>query len=381
MHIGIDIRSLLAPQRTGVGEYIYELLNTLFIQDTTNYYYLFYNIHNKKNNNFLPEWKLPQVHFIHHGWPNKIFNSSIFTFHHPQIDKLIKQKLDFFYSPHLNFTALSPSIPRLLTIHDLAFELFPHFFSLKQRIWHQAVQPRKQCVAARFITTPSENTKRDLINYYHIDPAKIEVIYPGISSLFTNKLLELNQEKIKKTYQLTDPFILFLGTFEPRKNILSLIQAFELCYSQLPEPHLLVIAGSEGWKNKELYHYISQSPLKEKIKFINYVPSEDKPALYKAASIFVYPSFYEGFGFPVLEAMVSGTPIITSQFSSLPEITSKTAYLINPHQPHSIAKGIYRILSDKKIKQSLIEAAGIQAQKFNWIKTAIKFLDLTKKMI
>jgi glycosyltransferase involved in cell wall biosynthesis len=381
MHIGIDIRPLLSPERTGIGEYTFEFLNALFSKSTPHEYTLLYNIFNKKNTLSNIQWQSPQVQYQATHWPNKLFNASLSILKRPYLDRVIgKKPLDIFFSPHLNFTSLSPSIPSLLTVHDISFTIAPNFFTLKQNLWHKAIHPEEQCRKARMIITPSENTKRDLAQLYRIDPEKIQVLYPGLSSLFSPAAKVSTRDHIKQKYQLPTSFILFLGTIEPRKNILGLIEAFEQNNSKLPKPYTLVIAGSMGWKNTAVYRRAQSSLLKERIKFIGYIAPEDKPALLEAADLFVYPSFYEGFGFPVLEAMAMGTPVITSARSSLPEITGRTAYLINPHKPHEIAQGINRILNNEDLKNTLRVQGKNQAQKFNWHTTIDQWLRLIEQM-
>ena len=196
--------------------------------------------------------------------------------------------------------------------------------------------------------------------------------------------------KIKKKYNLPDNFILFLGTIEPRKNIIGLIEAFEIFNIQYPISNTsLVIAGAPGWSNKKVYERAASSPLRDKIKFLGFIKPEEKPALYAAASLFVYPSFYEGFGFPVLEALASGTPVITSNRSSLPEISQSAAYLVNPNKPHEIAEGIRYLLNHNHNPRNPLEICVIcaqtkngrvQAEKFSWNQTAQEWLRLIKKL-
>ncbi|KKP59431.1 MAG: Glycosyl transferase, group 1 [Candidatus Magasanikbacteria bacterium GW2011_GWC2_34_16] len=375
MNIGIDIRPLMDKIKTGVGEYTFELLNAVFSIDKTNQYFLFYNS-NKNISANLPKWNYDNVHYVGLNWPNKLLSCLLFL-------KILKLnnlaqnhyfKIDLWFSPNLNFTNLSKNIPYILVIHDLTNELYPHFFTKRQQLRYEIIRPKTQCQRANLIITPSENTKRDLINLYDINPDKIKVIYPGLASTFVANNTQ-PVDLVKTKYNLPEKFILFLGTIEPRKNINGLIEAFEQSYSKLPAPHSLVIAGAPGWRNKNIYNKAQSSPLKDKIKFINYINPEDKPALYKTAALFVYPSFYEGFGFPVLEAMASRLPIITSNRSSLPEITNTQVCLINPNNPTDIAKGITSILNNTK-KQP----REYKIQKFSWKLAAEEWLEYIKNL-
>ena len=391
MNIGIDIRCLMKTPRTGVGEYTYELANAIFKIDKTNQYFLFCNSF-KDNSQDLPKWDFSNVHYINTRYPNKLLNASLKLFGRPRLDKLIaktgglkiencKLKIDYWFSPNLNFTSLSSNVKQILTIHDLSFEFYPQFFTRKQQFWHKIINPKKQCRRADIIVTPSQNTKRDVADFYGINPEKIKVIYPGLAEGF----IKINNGPAfasllwatagKEKHNLPEHFILFLGAIEPRKNITNIIKAFELVYHELSS-YYLVIAGAPGWQNQAIYDYAKQSPAKDKIKFIGYVEPGDKPALYSAADLFVYPSFYEGFGFPVLEAMAMGTPVITSNRSSLPEVTQNSAYLCSPNSPQEIAQGIKTILNNQPLRETLTQRGLEQSKKFSWENAAKEWLEI-----
>ncbi|MFH1292443.1 MAG: glycosyltransferase family 1 protein [bacterium] len=362
------------PIRTGIGEYTGELLDAIFSNDQKNQYFLFYNSRQEVSKN-IPDWKQENVQTTSTHWPNKLFNSSVKFLKRPRLDKLICHcdkafQLDIFFSPNLNFTALSKKTKHVLTIHDLSFEFYPEFYTIKQRLWHKFINPKKQCEQADLILTPSENTKKDIINYYKIDSEKIKTIYPGLSKVKKNNESPVNYDDIKKKYSLPDKFILFLGTVEPRKNIIGLIEAFEKAHNLLPDNCYLVIAGAPGWKNKAIHEYAEKSKYKNYIKLIGYIDPKDKAVIYSLADIFIYPSFYEGFGFPVLEAMNAGTPVITSNRSSLPEISGNSAYLVNPNKSTEIAQAMVELIKQEKLREYFKNKGLEQAKKFNWQKTA-----------
>ncbi|MBP6859390.1 MAG: glycosyltransferase family 4 protein [Candidatus Magasanikbacteria bacterium] len=388
MNIGIDIRPLMSPARSGVGEYTYELVDALLKIDTKNHYFLFYNSY-KNTSHHIPTWNQANVHYVHKKWPNKFFNIAIKIFGIPHIDSIIKKtvnpplshELDYFFSPNFGFSALGKKTKHILTVHDLSFEFFPEFFSFKQKLWHWAINPKRQCQNAHLILTPSENTKRDIISRYQVPAEKIKVIYPGISCHRTQNSEQPETQKldILQKYNLPHNYLLFLGTAEPRKNIIGLIEAFEKASQNtiLPKsstPYSLVITGYKGWKDKKIYQKFLSSPIKERIKFIGPVEATDKPALYAASTLFIYPSFYEGFGFPVAEAMACGTPVITSNRSSLPEISGSSAFLINPNRPSELADAIAKMLNEKTLREHFKNSGLEQSKKFNWEKSAQEFL-------
>lgn len=376
MNIGIDIRPLMTAPRTGVGEYTYELLNAIFNIDRENQYFLFYNSSRDVSAN-IPDWKYDNVKITGSHTPNKFFNTSLGLFGRPRLDKMCgPQKIDHWFSPNLSFTTLSRGVKYILTIHDLSFDFFPEFSTRKQYFWHKAVRPKKQCKRADIIITPSENTKRDIVDYYKIPPGKIKVIYPGINAAHDGT----KTEEIRKKYDLPEKFILFLGTIEPRKNIIGLIEAFEMLRAKYPATAHLVIAGAPGWKNKKIFARAKASKVAGKIHFIDFVAPEDKAALYAAANIFVYPSLYEGFGFPVLEAMSAGTPVITSNRSSLSEIVGSAAYLVDPTRPEQITLAMNELLTKPELCAWHVQKRSEQVKKYSWEKAAREWLNLAKSL-
>jgi len=366
----------MTKNKTGVGEYTDNLLNAIFLLDKKNNYYLFYNSHKNQEKN-IPRYPYDNVHYVCLKYSNKLLNLGLFL-NLIQIQKLIDVPLDWWYSPNFNFLSLSKNIHRLLTVHDLSFELFPEFYTIKQRLWHWAIRPRRQCQLANVIITPSENTKRDLVDYYKIKPEKIKVIYPGISpdfSLTENKLSELKSLIIKK-YNLPENFILFIGSIEPRKNIPTLIKAFEKLPANISNEYSLIIVGATGWKNNDIYKLATKSSISNKIKFLGYIPNNEKPAFYALSQLFVFPSYYEGFGFPIVEAMTMKTPIISSNRSSLSEISNDSVYLINPNRPDELNHAIKKIITENPLKKHLIEKGFLTSQQFSWTKAAAQWLDI-----
>lgn len=382
MNIGIDISPLASSFRSGVGEYTYELLKALFAIDKKNQYFLFLNAWNKKQTHeFFPPQK--NVHLIRTYYPNKIFHAITKIFHRPFLDTLIVKEyekkhhvkighLNVFFSPNIGFVSLSSHCKNIFTIHDLSFELFPQCFSLKMRLWHAFLRPKNQCENSDLILVPSQSTKRDIEEQYGISPEKIKVLPLGVSSVFEFSRAEVHQ--VRHKYGLPEKFILFLGTLEPRKNIEGIIEAYRLFGSS--RGYELIIAGGKGWKYKKILKKIEDTP---GVRYIGYVDPKEKPALFRAASVFVFPSFYEGFGLPVLEAFQSGVPVITSDRSSLPELTDGAAALVNPHLFEEIQVALERILSDEPLKKNMIQTGKERAKDFVWEKSAREFLDILQK--
>lgn len=376
MKIAIDIRCLMNPNYSGVAQYAYNQLDNLFKLDSQNQYKLFYNSSQNIEAN-LPKFNYPNVRFYGFKYPNKLLNSSFLFLHWPAIDQLVSG-CDIFFLPNPNFYSFSPDARIVTTIHDLSFELYPDFFSAKQRIWHKLINAKKLAAKSRAIIADSSNTKNDLVKLYGIAESKIKVIYPGIDHA-KYKVIEPGQlQEIKNSYNLPDSFILFLGTIEPRKNIEGIIDAFNLAKAeyQALENLNLVIAGAKGWKCQRIFQAAEKSPFANQIKFLGYVPEADKPYLYNLAGLFVFPSFYEGFGLPVLEAQACGLPVIASDISAFPEVLSDSAYLINPDNLNEIAQAINQIFSQSELKQSLIQKGLQNSQGFSWQNCAQETLNL-----
>lgn len=381
MKIGIDVRCLMEGRRTGVEEYTINLLKEVLRLDTQNEYLLFFNSWKNFRADLLWIKEFPNVKIRRFKIPNKILNLCFWYLNWPKIDQMLGG-VDVFFMPNLTFYALSRKAKLIVTWHDLSFERYPEMFSFKRRLWHYLVQPKKICQRAERIIAVSQSTKNDLVSLYKINPKKISILYSGISDKF--KVIDRNNTKllaVKERYQLPYRFILYLGTIEPRKNITSLIKAFNQFKKWAQKEnneelnkYKLVIAGQDGWLMAEILKEIIRSPFKEDILKINFVAENDKEYFYNLASLFIYPSFFEGFGFPPLEAMRCGVPVITSHSSSLPEVVDDGGVLIDPNRPDEISLAIREILTDKSLHEKLIKKGPQQAQKFNWSKSAKKFI-------
>lgn len=382
MRIGIDIRSLAAGRRTGVEEYTIGLLKELFRLGGGHEYVLFYNAWGNAEPDLSFAEGFPHVSIRRFHIPNKLLNLSLWYFRYPKLDRLIGG-VDVFFMPNLNFAAFSKETKLFVTAHDLSFELFPEHFSWKQRLWHFAINFRGLLRRADRVIAVSKSTQDDLLSFYALPKEKVSVICSGVDERFKpisrNDLgLIATQEK----YHLPYRFFLYLGTIEPRKNLESLIKAFEVFHrTAIGEAgkYELVLAGRPGWNYKGLFKLIAASTAKEAIHMVGFVDDADKPALYNLASVFVYPSFYEGFGFPPLEALACGTPVIASHSASLPEVIGEAGVLIDPYRPDEILQALREITKDRSFQEKLRERALTQRRYFTWYQAGQAFLDLLKQ--
>ena len=392
MTIGIDIRVLSRGTRTGIEEYTINLLDFLLPLDKSINYKLFYNGYRKIELNY--SWaNLDNVEIKKFRFPN----NGLFLFNRwarwPKIDRLLGG-VDIFFNPHFFIAPVSLGCKKTVTFHDLSFELYPQLFSLSKRVWQKILMnTKKEAKEANQIISVSISTKQDLIDFYKIPENKIKVIYSGVDENLKNFTLvsdriSANKQnskilEIKKKYHLPNKFILYFGTIEPRKNLIGLIKTFEK-FKKSYEPQItnykLVIAGKKGWLYKNVLKTAKRSHFSKEIILTDFINNEDKAYLYNLASLFVYPSFYEGFGFPPLEAMVCGLPVITSNLSSLPEIVGKAAIMINPYNIDEFAWAMYLLLKDKNLRKRLIKEGTEQVKKFRWKRCAEETLNVLKNL-
>jgi glycosyltransferase involved in cell wall biosynthesis len=260
---------------------------------------------------------------------------------------------------------LTSDCPFVITVHDLSFLFYPQGFRPLNRIYLQFLTQLSARRARRVIAV-SHSTKRDLVQHYGLPPDKVDVIHNGVDASFrplpTDQVAEFRSRS-----RLPGRFVLFVGTLEPRKNVAGLIEA----YARLPKerPPLLLVGG-KGWLYDDIFARVEALNLSDEVHFVGYVPAEDLPYWYNAAELFVYPSLYEGFGLPPLEAMACGTAVITSTASSLPEVVGEAGLLVDPAEPAALARAMEQVLSDRELRETVRAAGRVRAQGFSWERTA-----------
>ncbi len=382
MIVGIDARCLEEEKISGVGEYVLELLKNIFEIDRANRYIIFSNSFREKKNNFSWCKRYSNVEVKKFHFPNKLLNFSIWYFGWPKVDRLIG-KVDIFFAPNIAFLSVSQRCRLVVTFHDLSYERYPEFFAIKKKLWHFVINPSSLAKKADKIVAVSASTKEDLKNLYDLSEEKIKVIYHGVSGNY--KILDRNNPKfleIQKKYKLPYKFILCLGSIEPRKNIVSLIRAYEKLRDGEPKlaEYKLVIVGGYGWLYDDVVRISSESKYKDDIIFTGYVDRGDKVFIYNLASLFVYPSFFEGFGLPPLEAMACGVPVITSNCSSLPEVIGNSTIMIDPDRPDEITQAICAVLKDENLRNHLIKTGLERVKLFSWKKCAEETIKLFEEV-
>jgi glycosyltransferase involved in cell wall biosynthesis len=275
---------------------------------------------------------------------------------------------------------VSPSIKSkyVITIHDLIPILYPEYVGSIYSLQAKYFYPLAIKHASKIITD-SNHTKNDIIRLYNVPENKIEVIYPGVSNHFKPASRE-EKNKVLQKYNLIYPFILFVGAIEPKKNIDLLIKAFYICQKKNMNLHL-VIAGKKAWKYETIFNLIDTLNIHCKIHILNFVPYEDLPALYSSAEVFVFPSRYEGFGLPPLEAMQCGVPVITSNVSSLPEIVGEGGIMVSPDNYEMLAEAILKVTSDTHVRSQASIYSLSRAKLFSWKETGEKTIKVYNSVL
>lgn len=368
MKIAIDITaSAWTGKRSGVGHYISALTNNLADIDSNNEYLLYAyfsrDFEQRRKSLFIPQKE---------NFRLKVRRIPIQVFNFLAVNvplNLLSERVDVIHSPFY-----VPPHPRkirtILTIHDLTSILFPQFHTKYVR--RLGVEIRRSCRRIDKVIAVSENTKGDVVNLFGIPEEKVVVTHEAADEIFKPLKDAAKIASIKAKYKIPNEFVLFVGTLEPRKNIIALIKAFSLMKDKIE--HKLVVVGKKGWLYTEIFEQVAKLGVEDRVVFTGYVPDEDLVWIYNACDVFVYPSVYEGFGLPVIEAMACGAPVITSNTSSLPEVAGNAAILVNPQNIDEISTNIMKVLEDDNLKKQLSQKGIEQAKKFSWKKTAEKTL-------
>ncbi len=266
------------------------------------------------------------------------------------------------------------SCKRILTIHDMAWTKYPD--AVQGPMLRILSSLADQVHSSDRVLVVSEATKQDLIRYCRVDSQKVRVIYNGVSERFHP--LSGSLEAVRERYGLPKRFVLFVGTVEPRKNLARLVEAFNHAAGRIEQS--LVVVGAKGWKTSPIYQEISRSPVRDRIHVAGFVPDEDLPAVYNLADAFMYPSLYEGFGIPVVEAMACGIPVVTSDVSSLPEVAGDAALLVDPLDTARLAEAMERIVHDHAMRAAL-RAKGLErAKRFSWDASAAQVVQCFREL-
>lgn len=375
MKVALELQPLL-KHRTGVGWYTFEIIKRLVEQESGIEYSGFY--FNFLNRNQLPE-ELSNVtskvcKLMHYRVYQRIWNYVPISY-----SSIFGRKADIY---HFFNYLVPPGVKGkvIVTIYDMVFKRFPgtmsnaNFKALENNLLKSADR-------ADIIITISENSKNEIVQYLGIDPAKIQIVSPGVDVARYKEDISVSQkEAVKRKYNLPDEYILYLGTLEPRKNVESIIDSFFCLRESYNKDIKLVIAGKKGWGFDTIFQRVESYGLQECVDFIGYVEEVDKPAIYNMAEVFMFPSLYEGFGMPVIEAMAAGVPVITSNNSSLPEAAGDAAKLLDPMDTEAMAAELYNILTNSSMRDEMIKKGLEQSSRFTWENSIEQLVNIYKRI-
>ncbi len=281
---------------------------------------------------------------------------------------------------HVSYIA-PPRIPcpTVVSVHDIIYALMPETFSARDRLILSSLVPVSMRRAARVLTL-SENSRQDMLTRYKLPADKVVAIHLAPAGHF-RPVSTADIERARQKYDTSQSFVLAVGNLQQRKNLVRLMEAFVQAKQTHRLPHKLVLVGKQHWGYEAIWASVQANNVAAHVKFTGYIPDEDMPALYSAADLFVYPSLYEGFGLPVLEAMACGTPVVTSNTSSLPEIAGQAALMVDPYNVQAISEAIAQGLLDENMRSTL-RAKGIeQARRFSWAETARQTLKIYEDIV
>ena len=279
---------------------------------------------------------------------------------------LRREGVTLFHAPHY---VLPPLVrcKSVVTIHDCIHLMFPQYLPNRAALWYARASITLAARRATRVMTVSESSKRDILRFVDTRPEKIDVIYNAYDERFAIEPAEEDVARVRERYQLHDPFILYAGNVKPHKNLERLIRAFARVKLQAGRNDLrLVLLGDDVSRYGSLRRTVEEAGVRPDVRFFGFVPPRTLAALYRMASVFAFPSLYEGFGLPPLEAMACGTPVVTSRISSLPEVVGDGALLVDPYSEEEIAGGIARLLDDTQLRRVLIERGLARAASFSW---------------
>ena len=363
MRVAIDARKL---HDFGIGTYIRNLLRQLARIDHDTEYVLLCG----EADLGVAAQLGPNFRAVLEPSPNYSIREQI---HVPWV--LRRERPDLYHAPHYVLPA-GVSCRSVVTIHDCIHLMFPQY--LPNRMAHAYARAQMWAAARRSdcILTVSDASKRDILHFFNVPPEKIVVIYNAIDTHFSVTPPAEAVTRVRERYQLDHKFVLYVGNIKPHKNLVRLIEAFdELRRGELEDLKLLII-GDEISKLPALRRAVHRHKLHKHVRFLGFLPDDQLAVLYRLASVFVFPSLYEGFGLPPLEAMASGTPVVTSNVSSLPEVVGDAAVLVDPYDVDSIVDGLRRVLTDPALAEDLRRRGRERAREFSWERSVARTRDL-----
>ena len=366
MLIGVDASRTTTTQRTGTEAYSLFLLREIARQSAAKGHEIrfYYNMRPRE-----------QLFSAADNVDHRVIPFPRMWTHLRLASELHRNAPDVFFTP-AHVIPFSYSRPSVATVHDLGFVHFPEAHTRRQ-LTYLRWSTKHNANRAKLIIADSEASKADLRCYYGVDPARIEVVYPGVDPTLRPIADQQKLTAVTRKYGVIPPFMLYIGTIQPRKNLVRLID----CFLDSDVDYRLVIAGKAGWLSESIISHIDNLEGDERARIClpGYIAEEDKAALLSAAEAVVFPSLYEGFGFPLVEANACGTPVLSSDSSSLPEIAGDAALLVDPRDEQALQEGIRRIAVDTALRNRLVQAGIENGKRFSWETAAEKTLEVFER--
>lgn len=375
LQIGIDYTAAM-HQSAGIGRYTRELVRALAGQ-SNGAGEIQYRLFIADGTQFEPVSPGSNFSWCPAGLSERWLARLWYRLHLPLWVEYWTGSLDLFHATDFFLPPVKPGTRTILTVHDLSFIREPEIVMPGMSRHLNTWVPRSVARADHVIAV-SEATRRDLIELYDTPPEKISVLYHGVTGEFRPVEDRAQLAAVRQKYGLGEqPFVLSLGTMQPRKNYRRLIRAF----ARLKPPLSLVIVGGKGWAYEEVFAEVDQLGLTGRVYFPGFVANAELPALYSAAALFVYPSLYEGFGLPVLEAMACGTPVVAANRSALPEVVGEAGLLVDPLDVQALAAAMAQVLAGSELRRRLSQAGLAQAAQFSWEESVAGLLALYRKVL
>lgn len=380
MKIAFDVCPMIGSYKSGIGYCAYGFVKTM-----TNKYdndYILNYIGKKQHKKSLVRLignKSKNISINRFGFKNSVYKV-VSTFLPVPYSKLFKDSVDI---THFFNYYLPPGVngKKIVTVHDMAYKRFPEMVRFRTRKMLD-LSLKKSIDRADLIITVSEFSRQEILSFFPECDGKIEVVCNGVDlDMFRPISDRVIIENVKKKYNIEGNFLLYLGTIEPRKNIERLLKAYYALKTRLVDCQRLVLAGGKGWLDSGIFSTLEKLNLKDDVIFTGYVSDEDVPILINASKVFLFPSIYEGFGMPPLEAMACGVPVLTSSVSSLPEVVGDTAVLVDPFSVESISSGMEKIVSNEKLRAQLSKKGKERAQLFSWEVVTDKLYEIYEDLV
>jgi glycosyltransferase involved in cell wall biosynthesis len=361
MLIGVDASRTTAARRTGTENYSLHLLRELLALEGPHRFRLYYN-------------QAPAPGILRGGAERRVIPFPRLWTHVRLSWEMVADPPDLLFVPAHVLPLVHPR-RSVVTIHDLGYHYYPEAHTLSQNAYLRWSTRHNARTAAR-VVVDSEATQRDVAHYYGVSTEKLTVVYPGRDETLAPVADPAVLAAVRARYGLAGPYVLYVGTLQPRKNLVRLVRAFSELQAARgrdggPIAGLqLVLAGQKGWLYEEILTQVRKLDLSGTVVLTGYVPDTDLPALLSGALAFVFPSLYEGFGLPVLEAMACGTPVVCSSVSSLPEVAGDAALLVDPLDEGALSEALHRLVADEGLRRGLVERGFRQVERFSWQRCA-----------